>query len=100
MVRQGWFPGRRAKSQIEVESRSAGIGSLLFMGSAAAKRRPGVKAVHGVFFDDERAAVSFDVLVDFTVRDRAALRAALVAELVPRFPDCAIVVNFDTDYSD
>jgi len=67
---------------------------------ATAKRHPGVKAVHGVFFDDERAAVTFDVLVDFTVRDRAALRAAILADLAPRFPDRAIVVNFDTDYSD
>ena len=67
---------------------------------AAAKRHPGVKAVHGVFFDDERAAVTFDVLVDFTVRDRAALRDALVAELAPRFPDRTLDINFDTDYSD
>ena len=67
---------------------------------AAAKRRPGVKAVHGVFFDDERAAVSFDVLVDFTVRDRAALRDALVAELAPRLPNRTLDINFDTDYSD
>ena len=67
---------------------------------AAAKRHPGVKAVHGVFFDDEHAAVSFDVLVDFTVRDRAALRSAILADLAPRFPGCTIFVNFDTDYSD
>ena len=67
---------------------------------AAAKRHPGVKAVHGVFFDDERATVSFDVLVDFTVRDRDALRSAILAELAGRFPDRSIVVNFDTDYSD
>ena len=66
---------------------------------AAAKRHPGVKAVHGVFFDDERA-VSFDILVDFTVRDRSALRDAILADLAQRFPDCAIIVNFDTDYSD
>jgi cation diffusion facilitator family transporter len=66
----------------------------------AAKRHAGVKAVHGVFFDDERATVSFDVLVDFTVRDRAALRKAIHDELAPRFPGRTIVVNFDTDYSD
>jgi cation diffusion facilitator family transporter len=66
----------------------------------AALRHPGVKAVHGVFFDDARASVSFDVLVDFTVRDRAALRAALLADLAPRFPGRAISINFDTDYSD
>lgn len=68
--------------------------------AAAALRHPGVKAVHGVFFDDERAAVTFDALVDFTVRDRAALRDALLADLAPRFPGRSIEVNFDTDYSD
>ena len=67
---------------------------------AAAKRHPGVKAVHGVFFDDERAAVTFDVLVDFTVRDRAALRDAILADLAPRFPGRTLSLNFDTDYSD
>ena len=67
---------------------------------AAAKRHPGVKAVHGVFFDDERATVSFDVLVDFTVRDRAALRTAILAEIEERFPNRSVVLNFDTDYSD
>ena len=67
---------------------------------AAAKRHPGVKAVHGVFFDDERGSISFDVLLDFTVRDRDALRQALLADLAPRFPNRSIVVNFDTDYSD
>ncbi len=67
---------------------------------AAAKRHPGVKAVHGVFFDDERAVVSFDVLVDFTVRDRDALRAAILADLAPRFPGRTLSLAFDTDYSD
>jgi cation diffusion facilitator family transporter len=67
---------------------------------AAAKRHPGVKAVHGVFFDDERTAVSFDVLVDFSVRDRDALRDALLADLAPRFPGKTISIAFDTDYSD
>ena len=67
---------------------------------AAAKRHPGVKAVHGVFFDEERGTLSFDVLVDFTVRDRDALRAAILAELQGRFPNRSIAINFDTDYSD
>ena len=68
--------------------------------AAAAMRHPGVKAVHGVFFDDARSAISFDVLVDFTVRDRAALSAAILADLEGRFPNRAIALNFDTDYSD
>ncbi len=67
---------------------------------AAAMRHPGVKAVHGVFFDDARAAVTFDVLVDFTVRDRDALRAAILADLAGRFPGRTLSLAFDTDYSD
>ena len=39
-------------------------------------------------------------LVDFSVRDRAALRSAILADLAPRFPGRAISINFDTDYSD
>lgn len=66
----------------------------------AAKAHPGVKAVHGVFFDNNSAAISFDVLVDFTVRDRAALREAILADLASRFPDRSMTINFDTDYSD
>ena len=66
----------------------------------AAKAHPGVKAVHGVFFDDDNAAITFDVLLDFTVRDRHALRRAILADLAPRFPDRSIAINFDTDYSD
>jgi divalent metal cation (Fe/Co/Zn/Cd) transporter len=68
--------------------------------ASAALRHPGVKAVHGVFFDDARSAISFDVLVDFTVRDRSALRTAIIADLAPRFIGRTISINFDTDYSD
>lgn len=67
---------------------------------AAAKRHPGVLAVHGLFFDDAAAEVSFDVLVDFTVRDRDALRRALHDELAPRFPGRTLAIAFDNDYAD
>ena len=67
---------------------------------AAVLRHDGVKSVHGVFFDDERSAVSFDALVEFTVRDRDALRAALAADVAALFPGRSVAVNFDTDYSD
>ena len=66
----------------------------------AARRHPGVLGVHGIFFDDAAKAVSFDVLVDFTVRDRPALRDALAADLAPLFPGRSFAVNFDTNYTD
>lgn len=68
--------------------------------SATALRHPGVKAIHGVFFDDERNSLSFDALLDFTVRDREALRSSLVSELSPKFPGREISIAFDTDYAD
>ena len=68
--------------------------------AATARRHPGVLGVHGVFFDDAAGTGSFDVLVDFTVRDRSALRDALLAELAPLFPGRTFTVNFDTNYTD
>ncbi|MBR3086347.1 MAG: hypothetical protein IKH04_08090, partial [Kiritimatiellae bacterium] len=67
---------------------------------AAARRHPGVLAVHGLFFDDATNEVTFDVLVDFTVRDRAALRKAIHDELAPRFPGRKLTFAFDNDYAD
>ncbi len=61
---------------------------------------PGVIGVHGVFFDDVSKVVAFDVLSDFTVRDRPALRKALIAELAPRFPGRELSIAFDTDFTD
>lgn len=67
---------------------------------AAARRHPGVIAIHGLFFDDATNEVTFDVLVDFTVRDRAALRKAIHDELAPRFPGRKLTFAFDNDYAD
>jgi len=67
---------------------------------AAAFRHPGVMGVHGLFFDDASHSVSFDILTDFTVRDHAALRQALLDELAPHFPGRTLSVVFDADYAD
>lgn len=67
---------------------------------AAVLRHPGALAVHGLFFDDEAKTVSFDVLVDFTVRDREALRRAIRDELEPLFPGRTVSFAFDNDYAD
>jgi len=65
-----------------------------------AEAHPGVMGVHGLFFDDVARTVYFDVLCDFTVRDRPALREALVAELSPHFPGRTISIVLDADYAD
>jgi len=66
----------------------------------AALAHPGVLGVHGVFFDDKASVVAFDILSDFTVRDRPALRTALLEELTPKFPGRSLAISFDADYTD
>ena len=53
-----------------------------------------------MYFDDEAKTLSFDVLVDFTVRDKAGLCEAIRTELQSLFPDYVIIINLDTNYSD
>lgn len=67
---------------------------------AAVRKHPGVLGIHGLFFDEEKKCLNFDVLVDFTVKNRAELIQALQAELQPKFPDYTILINFDTNYTD
>ena len=68
--------------------------------NAVAKKHPGVLGTHGVYFDDEHKTLSFDVLVDFTVRDKQGLCEAIRAELQPLFSGYEILINLDTNYSD
>ena len=67
---------------------------------AAARKHPGVLGIHGLFFDEEKKCLNFDVLVDFTVKNRAELIRDLQAELQPLFPEDTIIINFDTNYTD
>ena len=65
-----------------------------------AMKHAGVLGTHGVYCDEERKLLSFDVLTDFTVRNRGALCKALAEELQPSFPGFAISINCDTNYTD
>ncbi len=75
------------------EKERAGIEKL-------ALAHPGVIGVHGVFFDDVAKTVSFDVLVDFSVRDRHALRETLLKEAASLFPGRTVAIAFDSHYTD
>ncbi|MBO4831387.1 MAG: cation transporter [Oscillospiraceae bacterium] len=65
-----------------------------------ATQHDGVLGTHGVFFDEENRTVSFDATVDFTVRDKDALTAALSEEIGAVLPGWGISVNYDANYSD
>ena len=60
----------------------------------------GVLATHGIFINDDLKFLSFDVLVDFTVRNRDALAKAIKEEIKQAFPQYeTVALNFDTDFS-
>ena len=106
-------PGRRAKSQIEAGSRrppdekhpfgygrieyfsAIAIAALVLAAGAGSLVESIKKIVH-----PETPEYGAAALVIVAVRNRAALRDALVAELAPRFPGRTLPLNFDTDYSD
>ncbi len=68
--------------------------------NAVAGRQPGVLGTHGFYFDDDEKLLSFDVVTDFTVHDKAALCGTIQRELAPRFPGYNILINCDTNYTD
>ena len=67
---------------------------------AVALAHEGVRSIHGLFFDDAGGTVMFDLLVDFTVRDRSALRESIERELAPLYPGRKFFLTFDNDYAD
>ncbi len=66
----------------------------------AAKTHAGVIGTHGFFLNETAKTVSIDVVIDFTVKDRAALLSALIEDFARVVPDYTFLINFDTDYSD
>ncbi|MCR5792175.1 MAG: cation diffusion facilitator family transporter [Lachnospiraceae bacterium] len=60
----------------------------------------GVLNAHGIYIDTERKYMSFDVTVDFTVKDRTKLHSLILAKLKTLFPGYELVISFDTNFSD
>lgn len=63
-------------------------------------KHEGALGSHGIFFDDEKKYVSFDVLADFTVDDKPALAKAITEEVNGILPGYTVDISFDTNYSD
>lgn len=63
------------------------------------KRTPGVIEVHGLYIDPKDRTISFDVVVDFNVKDLEGFRRKLVSEVRDCYPDYRSDVVIDYDYS-
>ena len=60
----------------------------------------GVIGVHAVFIDVENKLISFDMVVDFEVRDITALHSEVMKQVQELYPEYAVEINIDTNYSD
>ena len=63
-------------------------------------KHDGVKGCHGIYIDDDQKFISFDILIDFKVRDKNAFTEELKKDVLEDFPGYQININFDIDYTD
>lgn len=69
--------------------------------SAIAMSRPGVLQVHGMFIDTVERHISFDIVIDFSVRDILSLKQDITdAILGAAWPDYSVQINADKDWCD
>ena len=59
----------------------------------------GAIGMHAFYTDDELMLMSFDVTIDFKVRDRAALISSITDEIENKYPGYTVSINLDANYS-
>ena len=67
---------------------------------AMVKAFDGVLGFHGLFVSDEEKYMSFDVLIDFTVKDKLKFIEDVKKKVNEVYPEYKIIVNLDLNYSD
>lgn len=60
----------------------------------------GALGCHGFFINHEEKFLSFDVLVDFTVKDKPLFIKEITEKVLAEFPRYRIYINLDQNYSD
>lgn len=59
----------------------------------------GAIGMHAFYTDDELMLMSFDVTIDFNVRDRAALIQNITDAIAEKYPGYDVSINLDANYS-
>ena len=66
----------------------------------AAETQESVLGVHGIFINKKEKRLSFDIVVDFTEKDRAALVDVITRRIVDTYPGYNVHINLDSDFTD
>ena len=59
-----------------------------------------IRQIHGFRIDEKTKEITFDVVIDFSVKDQNALRRRIIKELKRVYPDYHFVISIDLDFSD
>lgn len=57
-----------------------------------------VLQIHALYIDTENNSISFDTVIDFSIRNRAALREAIERAVTELYPDFTVEVSVDADF--
>ena len=60
----------------------------------------GVLEMHGFYLDEEDKTISFDIIIDFTVKNREELYQHIYDEVQTKYQNYAIHITLDVDVSD
>lgn len=60
----------------------------------------GAVGMHAFFVDDELGLISFDVTVDFKLRDHAEFTHDITSHITEMYPGYRVAINLDANYSD
>ena len=60
----------------------------------------GILQMHGFYFDDEEKSISFDIIIDFKVKNREEVYKEIYDEIKNKYKDYSIDITLDIDVSD
>lgn len=92
-----------ALATVGIYSRNTTDDELVEMRSAITRvvmDHDGVLQMHGFYADSEQRVASFDVIIDFDVKERDELYAHIVQDVQNLYPDYTFNITLDRDLSD
>ena len=60
----------------------------------------GILQMHGFYVDEADKTISFDIIIDFNVKNREKLYKELYDEIQDKFKEYKIIIALDVDISD
>ena len=60
----------------------------------------GILQMHGFYVDEQEKSISFDIIIDFNIKDREKVYKLIFDEVQEKYKDYKINITLDVDISD